>query len=57
LEKYDYLKQSNILVDESFKSITVTIDSTNYCLKENCDELLQKNEELFESIIQKFRSL
>ncbi len=57
MEKYDYLKQSNILVDESFKSITVTIDSTNYCLKENCDELLKKNEDLFDSVIEMMKSL
>lgn len=57
MEKYDYLQNSGFLVEKSFKNITEEINKVKYLMKDNCDDLLKKNEEYFDSIIDMFKSL
>lgn len=57
IEKYDYLQNSKFLVDESFKKISQTIYSTEFSLEEKCEDLLNKNDKYFDSVIELFKAM
>ncbi len=58
MEKYDYLQNSKFLVDKSFKELTDKIYLLNNSgVKQNCSDLVKKNEDYFESIITMIKSL